>query len=346
MLYYKKKLTNGKAKNMSNINKGYPDDWDNDFNIQNYDETVIDGRERRRLAQERNQGRRPKKNRSAPKAFLIFLAAVLLVLAVILIVPTPRRTVFLVAGTDEDGTRTDAIMLASLNSWNGEITLLSIPRDTYIKVSEENYKTMRATYPEPARQGMKITEIHHYAGEEDGMNILKDEIERNFGVDIDYYARVDFDAFAFLVDSIGGVEFDVPQDMDFEDPTQDLYIHLKKGNQVLDGDKAEQLMRFRYGYANQDLGRVSVQQAFVKTFAMKALKPSNVLLHGGDYVKAIKEYIKTDFKPINSVGYLKCVFSLKDSKFETATIPGAVGGNGMFNADFEEFNELYGKLYK
>lgn len=331
---------------MSNTNGRYPDDWDNDFNIQNYDENAVDGRERRRLAQERNKKRSPEKKRSGRKAVAIFLAAVIVVLAVILIVPTPRRTVFLVAGTDEDGTRTDAIMLCSLNSWTGEITLLSIPRDTYIKVSEENYKKMRSSYPEPARQGMKITEIHHYAGEEDGMTILKDEIERSFGVDIDYYAKVDFDAFNFLVDSIGGVEFDVPQDMDFEDPTQDLYIHLKKGPQVLDGDKAEQLMRFRYGYQNQDLGRVSVQQAFVKTFAMKALKPSNVLLHGGDYIKSIKEYIKTDFKPINAVGYLKCVFTLKDSKFETATIPGEVGGNGMFNADFEEFSELYGKMYK
>ena len=78
------------------------------------------------------------------------------------------------------------------------------------------------------------------------------------------YAMVNFDVFARVVDLFGGVDFDVPVDMDYEDPYQDLYIHLKAGEQHLNGEEALQVMRFRSGYAMADLERVNVQRNFVQ----------------------------------------------------------------------------------
>jgi LCP family protein required for cell wall assembly len=85
---------------------------------------------------------------------------------------------------------------------------------------------------------------------------------------------VDFDGFVELVDSVDGVDFDVPVRMKYDDPTQNLHIDLQKGPQHLDGPKAVQFMRFRQnnpgipgGYPDGDLGRIKAQQAFIKAFA-------------------------------------------------------------------------------
>ena len=87
---------------------------------------------------------------------------------------------------------------------------------------------------------------------------------------------VSLDAFVDIVDLMGGIEFDVPMDMFYEDPSQDLYIDLKAGLQKLDGYEAMGLVRFRKGYVDQDLGRVDIQRQFISACMDQWLTISNI----------------------------------------------------------------------
>ena len=139
----------------------------------------------------------------------------------------------LICGTDDDGTRTDTIIVAHLDANTHTVALLSIPRDTPVSTGSGL---------------MKINSVYAGGGK-DGMERLAARLKELLGFPVDGYVLVDLVAFQKTVDLVGGVEFDVPQDMDYEDPSQDLYIHLRKGLQTLSGEQAMGLVRFRKGYA-------------------------------------------------------------------------------------------------
>ena len=185
----------------------------------------------------------------------------------------------LIVGTDNDGTRTDTIMIARLDTNENTAAVMSIPRDTVIS---GNY-----TVP-------KINGVYGGAGKgEKGMNALKQKLAQLLGFEVDGYVLVNLDAFVELVDLVGGVDFDVPMDMHYEDPTQDLYIHLEAGPQHLDGEQAMQLVRFRKGYATQDLQRTKTQQLFMQALAQSCLDGIN-LKNIGRMSQIVKENLFTD----------------------------------------------------
>lgn len=203
----------------------------------------------------------------------------------------------LVCGTDDDGMRTDTIMIARLNTQDQTAALLSVPRDTLIS---GNY-----TVP-------KINSVFGAnGGGASGMEALAERLKQLLGFEVDGYVLVNLDGFIELVDLVGGVEFDVPMDMDYEDSSQDLYIHLKKGVQTLDGQQAMQLVRYRKGYATQDIQRTQTQQAFLKVLAKKCLSVVN-LTKLGSMSKIFLENVTTDLTIGNIVYFgqelLKCDF--------------------------------------
>lgn len=159
---------------------------------------------------------------------------------------------------------TDTIMLASYDPKTQEAALLSIPRDTFIG-NDVNY----------ASTWDKINAVYQNGAE----NTLK-EVRELTGINVQYYLKVDTEALKVLVDEIGGVYFDVPIDMHYTDRRQNLYIDLKAGYQLLDGDKAEQVVRFRhnsdgttypYEYGGEDLGRMKTQRAFLTALIEQCL---------------------------------------------------------------------------
>lgn len=169
----------------------------------------------------------------------------------------------LIAGTDADGTRTDTIMLLSIDSKNKTAGLVSIPRDTLVN----------GGYRVP-----KINGCYGWVGGgEDGMEELMTRVSESIGYRPDGYLLVDLDSFVNLVDIMGGVKFDVPVDMYYNDPAQNLYIDLKAGEQKLDGEQSMGLVRFRSGYAAADLQRVNVQREFVSAAAHQWLSPKAVM---------------------------------------------------------------------
>ena len=168
----------------------------------------------------------------------------------------------LVCGINEN--LTDTIIYIRYNVKTGKIAMMSIPRDTYV---DNEYCI-----------GHKINAIYR------GKNVvpLISEIENMLDVKIDYYLFFRADMLREMVDAIGGVEVDVAMRMKYDDPTQDLHIDLYPGVQVLNGDKAEQYVRFRsnndytVGYAMGDVDRTKVQQEFIKKFIKTALSVSNI----------------------------------------------------------------------
>ena len=176
---------------------------------------------------------------------------------------------FLLVGRDTGGGgNTDTLMVMAYDIPNQTLNVMSIPRDTMVNVPWDI---------------KRINSVYNYAPyyDKDGIQFLKEEVSYLIGFQPDYTIVVEWEAVGELVDAIGGVEFDVPIDMNYDDPTQNLHIHLNAGLQDIDGDKAMQLLRWRKnsdaygnvygGYPNGDLGRIETQQAFLKAVIEKCL---------------------------------------------------------------------------
>ena len=181
----------------------------------------------------------------------------------------------LLVGTDMGDGNTDTIMVATYDTKNQNVSIMSIPRDTMINASWDI---------------KKINSV--YSRYSDGIGALKTQISRLVGFTPDFYVKVELSMFVELVDLVGGVEFYVPQDMNYDDDWQDLHIHLEEGLQVLDGESAMELVRFRR-YAEGDIKRVQVQQDFMKALIQECLS----LEHWGKikaYIDLAMENVETD----------------------------------------------------
>lgn len=254
-------------------------------------------------------------------------------------------------GTDGDGFRSDVNMVASLNLTTKEVHLISVPRDTRVVMTddmiaylEKNGRTV------PQANGVygqcKLTEVHAYAGKGNRSTFTVAMLEEILGIDIDYYVKVDLDAFKDIVDAVGGVEFDVQERLYYSDPAQGLYIDLYPGPQVLDGEKAEMLVRFREGYAQKDLKRIEVQQEFLKAFIAQVCSSDKIMSNLDSYIKIFMEKVESDMPVATALKYAGYIKEIDPAAITTDTIPGE--GGAYFDMDEEGTKELvdywiYGK---
>lgn len=246
---------------------------------------------------------------------------------------SPVRTNFLITGVDNNNKLTDTIMVASFVSTTGEINLISIPRDTYV--------TLRGS-------GVKINSVNAYGGDK-GMDLLKGKIEELLNIRISYYFKVNLDAFKSIVDTIGGVYFEVPAGgLKYTDPTQGLYINLKEGYQLLNGSDAEGLVRFRKGYASQDLQRVKVQQEFLKALISQVLDKQTLLKNIGGLAVDFIKYVDTNFGLLDIPKYLNSITKIDKNNFKTDTLPGApqsINGISYYITNKEETSKLVDEFF-
>ncbi len=299
------------------------------------------------------------KPRKKKRRFLRFIFTLICIVMACLVVffafgwiktlSVPQKTNFLIMATDEAGTRTDTLMLGTFDKKTKGISLISIPRDTYVTVSDESFSVMNEDYPQPSGKSMKINTVHHFAGEEHGAQLVCKEVEKLMNVDINYYIKVDFDAFRYIIDSVGGIEFYVPQDMQYSDPYQDLYIDLKEGEQILDGEKAEHLLRYRSGYANADIGRIEVQQNFMKAFISQTLSKGTILSNPGVYLNAIFKYdfVETNAGASDIAAYAMLVGGIDSENIQTMTLPGSPamrGGQSVYLPDVAKIENEVSKI--
>lgn len=185
-----------------------------------------------------------------------------------------KITTFAIFGTDEEGYRTDVVMLLFFNKDSKKINVISIPRDTMVTIPEAMYQSILEKRS-GVHQTIKVNEIPAYVEKDKRNEASVKIIENMLGYDIDYYINVNLEGFKSIVDLVGPVEVDIPFDMVYSDPLQDLYINLKAGLQPINGAQAEELIRYRKGYADGDLGRIDMQHEFMKAFLDKLLTVNN-----------------------------------------------------------------------
>ena len=185
---------------------------------------------------------------------------------------------FLLAVPDQESGNADGIMVVTYDVPNQKVGLLSIPRDTLVmKKNPKINSSMKA-----------------------GIDNLEEVVSDLVGFPIDYYITLDLDAFIEIVDAVGGVDFDVPVEMYYDDPAQDLHIHYKPGMQHLNGQQAMEVCRFRHnadgtGYPLGDVQRAETAQKMMLTIAKKVMSVDS-LVNINEFVGIVERNIETDLK--------------------------------------------------
>lgn len=221
-----------------------------------------------------------------------------------------RKTDFytiLLSGVDNGNGGADTNILVGFDAKGGSIHCVSIPRDSGFYVKGDSHKI-------------------NYAYNSGGMDLMAETVSSGLGIPVDYTVQVDLNGFVQLIEAIGGVEFNVPIDMDYDDPYQDLSIHLKKGLQTLNGQNALNVVRFRHnndgtGYGNEDLGRIATQQAFLKAVAKQTLQLSNIDKIS-EFVRIFNKNVKTDLSMGNMAWLGKEAINMGIDKITFSTLPG------------------------
>ncbi|MBP3361208.1 MAG: M56 family metallopeptidase/LCP family protein [Clostridia bacterium] len=210
---------------------------------------------------------------------------------------------FLVLGVDENN-RADTIMLLSFE--NGNVTGTSIPRDT-------------AFISRGLDRKVKLSEI---LNSENGNQKVIDAVRDTLSVPITYYAKVNLSAVKEIVDSVGGIDIDVPMDMEYDDPHKNLHIKLKQGRQTLNGEAACGLLQFRRsnngtGYSQGDMTRIEVGQQVISEFIKQKLN-KEFIDKSPDIFKILADNLETNYPISNLVNDIKLLEKMKSNiKFRT-----------------------------
>ena len=260
------------------------------------------------------------------------------------------RVLILGVSTDLDSELTDTIMVASYNPNTQKANLLSIPRDTYTGKNKSK-----------ATASQKINALYNI-----NKNPKKtlEAVNEITGLDIQYYVVVKTEALIEVVNAIGGVEFDVPIDMKYDDPTQDLHIDLQAGLQKLDGNKAEQLLRWRHSnnikgvgmttypseYGNDDFGRMRTQRDFIVATMKQTLKPGNIFKIG-QLLEIANKNVETNIELSLAKDYVPYLVEFNTDEMKTATLPGTTpdvketNGVSVFVVNKTESKDLIDSMF-
>lgn len=218
----------------------------------------------------------------------------------------PYFYTILVSGCDDGNGGSDTNILVAVDAENDYIYGVSIPRDTKAVINGKNHKI-------------------NYAYNAGGAELLAETISQQLGIPVDFTVTVDLDGFEALVNAIDGVDFNVPVNMDYDDPYQDLHIHFSAGMQHLTGEEALKVVRFRHnndgsGYGSEDIGRMQTQQNFLKAVAQQTLTLSNVDKID-TFVKIFQQYVDTDLTLGNLAWLAKEAISMGAENISFSTLP-------------------------
>jgi len=244
----------------------------------------------------------------------------------------------LVLGGDKVNKNSDTMMLVNFDPVTYKINVMSIPRDTKVKI-EKNYRKINYAYP--------------HGGEDLAVQTVSGLMD----VNIKYFVFVDTAAFRKIIDLLGGVEINVPADMDYDDPTQNLHIHLKKGVKTLNGDESEQFIRFRDPnkwtkeirkyYDGSDLKRIEAQQYFVKEFIRQKFT-LQYITRINSIINVIFENIETNFTLNEIVKLSGLVSKINGESINFISMPGTTldGSPWYYLCDVEKTREITATEFK
>lgn len=267
------------------------------------------------------QKRRRKRSYKRVKWLAVILVVILVAVAGIIAAKNSRERQFydngmetssrvmhvMILGVDrreDDVGRSDTMMVTAVDVDQKKAALLSVPRDTRVKIDGYGYE--------------KINHAYAYGGHK----LSQNAIENLLGVSIDHYILIDTKAFERIIDAIGGIDINVEKRMYYEDPWDDnggLVIDLYPGEQHLDGQKAIQYVRYRDGEG--DIGRIGRQQHFIKAVLAKVISPE-MLPRLPKLVEEVSSAIKTDMSLAELLEFANTMKSVHDNGLTAQMVPG------------------------
>lgn len=224
--------------------------------------------------------------------------------------------------------RSDTLILFNIDTKTNTINAISIPRDSKVYIAGSN----------------DITKINH-AFAYGGPVLTVNTIEDTFGVKIDHYIAVNYKVLKEIVDAVGGVDIYVEKTMNYRDRAGGLNIHFNQGDTILDGDKAEEFLRFRHD-ALGDIGRISRQQAFI-TGLMKKLQSPAIIPKIPELVKVVQANILTDMSLYQLSEMAAYMQGANLSEMKITTLPGAPSQRGSISywiLDPDEVQKIIDRL--
>jgi len=243
------------------------------------------------------------------------------------VMQTHSRTNVLVVGRDnEPGGLADTIFVVSFDRNSGALHILNIPRDTFVELTPERVQCMlnagvRAGFPTQMKMNALVVWGRQY-----GMHYMREQLSEDLGIEIHHFVEFDLVAFRSVVDLVGGVEMDIPIRLYYRDPFQrpPVVINIPPGVHLLDGNMAEQVIRYRETLPGSDLARVNIQQQFKMQLFRQVLSretlmnPNNLIGLAGIAIN----YVETDFTIIDATLHLQYLNLLSPERIFTYTLPG------------------------
>lgn len=254
-----------------------------------------------------------------------------------------RYYTLLVVGIDQGKTSTDTMMVVRYDTQENKANIISIPRDTLLNTSLE-YKKINSVYKTTENAGGN------------GVDALMDEVQGICGFRPNNYVFIDTDVFIKVIDALGGVYFDVPIDMNYDDYSDwDLdgvaeyvfTIHVKKGYQLLNGQNALGVFRFRHnndnsGYPMQDLGRIETQHGLIKAVASQALQLKNIAKLV-EVAQMVLDNCETDLSISNMQWYAQEFMKMSMDGISLGTMPATgsyINGFSYVTVDVDEWIKM------
>lgn len=233
---------------------------------------------------------------------------------------------FLLVGRDVVSGATDTMMLITYDTKGQRIDAISLLRDTMVNNSAKRGAQKRLNVVFARNMGDR--QLSEKERIENGMTALKKEVSRLTGIYPDFYVMVEWEAIGRLVDAIGGVYFDVPPGMDYDDPYQDLHIHQEAGYRLLDGQDAMEVIRFRKSNKGDpnfislgDSGRTQIQRDFLTAVLKKCLTPE-ILLKLPTLADIFMDNVDTDLTVGNILAFAQLAAGMDvESKVKFVSMP-------------------------
>ncbi|NMB34019.1 MAG: LCP family protein [Clostridium sp.] len=242
----------------------------------------------------------------------------------------------LVLGGDQVNQNTDTMMLINFNPVSSKASILSIPRDTKVLINGRNAK-INAAYP--------------YGGGD----LAVQTVSELLGINVEYYVFLSTSSFREIIDILDGVDYNVPVDMDWDDPLQNLHIHFKKGPQHFNGIKAEQFMRFRQNnngkinefYDGSDLKRIDAQQNFIKELVKQKLNVFYIT-KVDDIINSIFSNLKTNLSMNEILKMSSSATRIQSENIQMFKIPGesVLDGAWYYIMDKNKTKEIIDENFK
>lgn len=219
----------------------------------------------------------------------------------------------LVVGEDKWSGNTDTILVGKIDTVAHKMDFVSLPRDTLINV-DWDVRKLNSVYYKARNAG------------QDPAEQLKKQVKNIVGFPVDCYAVINLEAFIEVIDTIGGVEFEVPRDIYMEDYTlvdgkwQESYYGIYEGKQTLSGSECMALVRYRHGYEGGDMDRIKLQHDFLRACAQQFISLGNIP-NVGKVIDILAKNIDTDLSAANIAYFFRQALMCKAEDINFHTVP-------------------------